>query len=85
MCLARPFTLISIAPDGQSGVVDAGGASLTVGLTLVPEAKVGDYVLVHAGAAIERLEPAEARSILDAFDEFAKFDDLLAPEDGPPL
>ena len=42
-------------------------------------------MLVHAGAAIERLEPAEARSILDAFDEFAKFDDLLAPEDGPPL
>jgi hydrogenase expression/formation protein HypC len=83
MCLARPFKLLSLAPDGLSGVVDAGGATLTVGLILTPEAKVGDFVLVHAGAAIEVLADAEAQTILDAFDDFARLNDLVAPADDP--
>jgi hydrogenase expression/formation protein HypC len=65
--------------DGLNGVVDAGGSPLAVGLTLTPEAQVGDYVLVHAGAAIEVLASDEARDILQAFDEFAKAQDLFTP------
>ena len=80
MCLAKPMKLTTIQPDGLSGAVDAGGAELPVNLILVPEAKVGDYVLVHAGSAIEVLEEQDARAILDAYDEFVETGDALAPE-----
>jgi hydrogenase expression/formation protein HypC len=83
MCLAKPFKLIAIDPGGASGTVDAGGATLPVGLALTPEARVGDYVLVHAGAAIELLSHEEAQSILDAFDEFARLDEQVSPGDAP--
>jgi hydrogenase expression/formation protein HypC len=80
MCLAKPMKLVTIQPDGIAGAVDAGGVKLPVNLILVPEAKVGDYVLVHAGSAIEVLEEQDARAILEAYDEFVLTGDSLAPE-----
>jgi hydrogenase expression/formation protein HypC len=63
MCLALPGRLLKTEEigDNRLGVVDLGGATRQVFLDCVPEALIGDYVLVHAGFAISRLEEKEAR------------------------
>ncbi len=58
MCLAVPAMIIKI--DGPMGKVDVMGNVREIGLRLVPEAKVGDYVLVHAGFALQVVDRAEA-------------------------
>ncbi|MBC8450992.1 HypC/HybG/HupF family hydrogenase formation chaperone [bacterium] len=70
MCLAVPGRIMSIEIDIAK--VDFGGVSQEANLTLVPEAKVGDYVLVHAGFAIQRLDEAEAEETLRLFQELAE-------------
>ncbi|MDP8223762.1 MAG: HypC/HybG/HupF family hydrogenase formation chaperone [Candidatus Lernaella stagnicola] len=81
MCLAKPMKIISIDEASHTGSVDAGGTNLNVGLDLVPEVKIGDYVLVHAGVAIDVLLEQDARDILAAYDEFVHTGDALSPED----
>lgn len=68
MCLALPARVVECGPDDQA-VVDLGGVRKTVCLTLVPEARVGDYVVVHVGHAIGLLDPAEAERTLALFAE----------------
>jgi hydrogenase expression/formation protein HypC len=51
--------------------VEFGGVSREVNMQCVPEAEVGDYVLVHAGIAIGRVEPHEAQRVLSLLDELA--------------
>ena len=63
MCLAVPAQIESM--DGRKGTVVLDGSRAGVILTLVPEAVVGDWVLIHAGFAITQLDPAEAREIND--------------------
>jgi hydrogenase expression/formation protein HypC len=63
MCLAIPGRVVAI--DGPNAEVDFSGVRRQVLLDLVPDLKVGDYALVHAGFVIQRLEPAEAAEILD--------------------
>ena len=72
MCLAVPGKILS-REDGI-GVVDIRGNRMRAGLALVPEAKVGDWVLVHAGFAITRLTPddaAETNALLDQMEDLA--------------
>jgi hydrogenase expression/formation protein HypC len=63
MCLAVPGKLLSAEEigDNRLGVVDLGGSQRQVFLDFIPEAQVGEYVLVHAGFAISRLDEEEAR------------------------
>ncbi len=66
MCLAIPGRLLSRSdeePLFRTGRVDFGGVVKAVSLACVPEAKVGDTVLVHAGLAITRLDPEAARKL----------------------
>ena len=66
MCLAIPGRIIS--KENALGVIDIRGNRLRAGLALVPEAGVGDWVLVHAGFAITRITPedaAETNALLD--------------------
>lgn len=67
MCLAIPGRIVAIS-DGagfdRRGTVDYDGVRQEVALAYLPEAKVGDYVLVHVGFAITRLDVAEAERIL---------------------
>lgn len=79
MCLAVPLKLINIDASSLTGTVELSGGTLDVGIQLVPEASVGDYVLIHAGMAIERLEPDDARNILDAYEEYVYHEDELSP------
>jgi len=66
MCLAVPGKIIT--KEDAIGVVDVRGNRLRAGLALVPEAEVGDWVLVHAGFAITKVTPqdaAETNALLD--------------------
>lgn len=69
MCLAIPLRICSIA--GAMAEVEMGGVRRQVSLVLTPEAQVGDYVLVHTGFAIARLDEHEALETLALFDEMA--------------
>lgn len=66
MCLAIPGKVVEIDRDGQHAVVDYGGTKRVVNVSLV-DVKVNDYVLVHAGFAIQVLDEKEAEETLDLF------------------
>jgi len=61
MCLAIPAKLVEV--HGNEGVIELAGSRKTVLLTLVGDARVGQYVLLHAGYAIEVIDEAEAREV----------------------
>lgn len=67
MCLAVPAQIEVI--DGRKGTVALDGNRTSVILALVPEAKVGDWVLVHAGYAITTLDEADARETYELLKE----------------
>ena len=80
MCLAIPGKVLSIA--GLSGVVELGGVQRKTSLQLVPKVKVGDYVLVHAGIAIQIVDEEEALATLQLFEEFFAAEQAQAEEYG---
>lgn len=68
MCLAVPGRILDIDGDDpllRAGRVDFAGTVKRVNLAYVPEAKVGDYVLVHVGFAISVVDDVEATKVLD--------------------
>jgi hydrogenase expression/formation protein HypC len=67
MCLAIPARIV-LRREGDEAVVDLGGVRKTISLALVPEAVAGDYVIVHVGYALSRLDPDEAARTLALFD-----------------
>jgi len=69
MCLAVPVLIKSI--DGREAEAEIGGVSRRVSLWLTPEAKVGDYVLLHTGYAISVLDQEEAEETLRLLEEIA--------------
>jgi hydrogenase expression/formation protein HypC len=71
MCLAIPTLIKSI--EGTTGRAEIGGVERTVSLVLTPEARVGDYVLMHTGFAIGVLDAEEAQETLQLLEELAKF------------
>lgn len=72
MCLAVPGQVLHIADDLlRTATVSFGGVTKTVSLALVPEATVGDYVIVHVGFAISKLNEDEARRTLEVYAELA--------------
>jgi len=70
MCLAVPMQLIEIRDD-DTGVAELDGSRRDVGLALIREPRIGDFVIVHAGFAIERLDRAEANDRIRLFEELA--------------
>ncbi len=79
MCLAVPgkITQISEAPPPQRrGRVDFSGLIKEVNLSYVPEAKVGDYVIVHVGFALSRLDEKEARRVFEYLKEMDEISEL---------
>jgi hydrogenase expression/formation protein HypC len=63
MCLAVPLRLVSV--DGTDAVGEVGGIQREVSIMMTPDAKVGDYVIVHAGFAIQVLDQKEAEENLE--------------------
>jgi hydrogenase expression/formation protein HypC len=84
MCLAVPGEIISIEGEDpllRSGRVRFGGIIKDVNLACVPEAKVGDYVLVHVGVAINKIDEAEAREV---FEYLRQIEELADTSDEQP-
>ena len=73
MCLAMPMQLIRLADDG-SGIADLDGIHYTVDLSLIEDPAVGDYIIVHAGFGIEKLNREEADERLQLFARLAAGD-----------
>lgn len=63
MCLAIPARVAEITADDQA-IVDLGGVRKEISLALVEDVQVGDYVIVHVGYALTRLDPDEAEKTL---------------------
>ena len=79
MCLAVPGQLKTITGDDQlslSGKVSFGGIIKDVSLAYVPEAKIGDYVLVHVGFALQIVDEAEAAEVFRFLGEMGELADL---------
>ena len=68
MCLANPARVVSI-PEPETALVELSGVRKTVSLELVDGVAVGDYVIVHVGYALTRLDPDEAEKTLRTFAE----------------
>ncbi len=71
MCLAIPARILERLPDG-SAVVDLGGVKKKISLSLVEDADVGDYVIVHVGYAIGKLDVEDAERTLALWHELAR-------------
>ncbi len=69
MCLAVPFRLVNI--DGTNATGEALGMTRAIRVDFIPEPKPGDYVIVHAGFAIERLSEDQAMDDIEAWKEIA--------------
>lgn len=79
MCLAVPGKILSMTgedPMLRTGRVSFGGIVKEVSLAYVPEAKVDDYVLVHVGFAISRIDEAEAAEVFEILKEMDELDGL---------
>ncbi len=70
MCLAIPALIKSI--KGEQAVVDIEGVKRKVSLQLTPEARVGDYILLHTGYAISVIDPEEAAETLKLLKEISE-------------
>ncbi len=67
MCLAIPMKITR--KKGNSAVVSLGGIEKKIDVSLVPKVKTGDYVIVHAGFAIQKLDKKQAKETLKLFKE----------------
>lgn len=67
MCLAVPGKILSL--DGFRGTIEIGGMKREVFMNLISDPKVGQYVLVHAGCAIEKIDEEEAAKTLEIIKE----------------
>jgi hydrogenase expression/formation protein HypC len=70
MCLAIPMRLINI--EGNKGIVELSGVKKEISLDLLKEAAIGDYLIIHAGFAIEKLNEEEAKKTLAVWKEIAE-------------
>ena len=68
MCIAWPMRLLEILPD-NFGMAEVDGVQRRISLRLLPEVQVGDYVLVHAGYAIEKVDPMQIEAQLKIMEE----------------
>ncbi|MBI5386684.1 MAG: HypC/HybG/HupF family hydrogenase formation chaperone [Verrucomicrobia bacterium] len=89
MCLAIPGKIVSVneaEPMLRTGKVSFGGVMKEVSLAYVPEAKIGDYVIVHVGFALSIVDEAEAQQTLDylkQMDELVELEEGAAKPGGP--
>ena len=66
MCLAIPAKVVELR-DGEQAVIDLAGVRKEISLALVEDVWPGDYVIVHVGYALQKVDPEEARKTLELF------------------
>ena len=86
MCLAVPGKVVEIVGEGElrMGKVDFSGVKREASLAFVPEVQLGDYVLVHVGFAISRIDEQQAMETLAALQEIGELGELGTPDETPP-
>jgi len=67
MCLAIPMKILKI--EGDKAIVSSGGVQRSIGINFLKGPKIGDYVIVHAGFAIEKLDTVKAEETLKILEE----------------
>lgn len=88
MCLAVPGKIMSISGDEplmRTGKVSFGGIVKEVNLAYTPEARVGDYVIVHVGFALNTLDESEASRVFEYLKEMQELTELENADDAEPL
>ncbi len=70
MCLAIPMKIVRI--DDMVAIAEANGVETAVNFALIPDLKVDDKVLIHAGFVIEKLDPEQAKEIEETWEEYYK-------------
>ena len=85
MCLAIPGKILELGESGENrtGRVQFGGITREVSLAFVPEARIGDYVVVHAGFAISQLDAEEARRTYELLEKLGQLQDELDDSNAP--
>ena len=78
MCIAAPAKIVEIDRESNICAADFGGVKQNAKLDLLPDAEIGDYVLIHAGYAIEKLSEQAAKESLESCDELLE---MLEEED----
>ena len=82
MCLAIPGKIESITGDDpltRMGRINFGGIVKEASLAYVPEAAIGNYVIVHAGFALSRVDEDEAQKVFEYLKQMEELDDLKEP------
>jgi hydrogenase expression/formation protein HypC len=87
MCLAVPGKVLSKESIGgvEVGQVQFGGIARQVALGFVPEAEVGDYVMVHVGFAISRIDEEEAQRTYELLEQLGALEEELGPAPADPV
>ncbi|MBQ2962801.1 HypC/HybG/HupF family hydrogenase formation chaperone [Methanobrevibacter sp.] len=78
MCIAAPAKIVEIDKESNICAADFGGVRQNAKLDLLPDVEIGDYVLIHAGYAIEKLSEEAAKESLESWDELLE---MLEEED----
>lgn len=78
MCLAIPAKITAI--DGVMATAEVGGVKKEISLALIDDVAVGDYVILHVGYALNRLDPQEAEQTLELFRDVARQSGVPWPE-----
>lgn len=78
MCLSIPAKVVSV--NGDMAMVSVGGTEYEASLQLLDDVKVGEYILLHTGFAIQRISEEEAIETLKVFDEFDDLNEELKPD-----
>jgi hydrogenase expression/formation protein HypC len=79
MCLSVPAQVISV--EGELAKVSVGGTIMNANLNLVEDIKVGDYILLHTGFALQKIDEEEALETLKIFEEFEELNVELDKEE----
>ncbi len=79
MCLSIPAKVEKIEND--MATVSVGGTRYEASLQMLDDVKVGDYILMHTGFAIQKLDPEEAEESLKVFEEFEELNEALDEEE----
>lgn len=75
MCLAVPAEVLELK-ESELALIEIGGVRMDISLMLLDGVEVGDYVLVHAGFAIEKIDAHEAQKTLELFEEVARLNEV---------
>ena len=79
MCLSIPAKIDSI--EGEMAMVSVGNVTYKASLQLLDDVKVGDYILLHTGFAIQKISPEDAAETLKIFEEFKELNEKMDEEE----